>query len=404
MVDQFYNPSVPSHVDPERVHDFNIFAPLRGALDPYESVREVMESDLPDIFWTRNNGGHWVALRSGPIEDIGRDPLTFSCKRFLIPDECNFETPWFVPSMADPPEHTDYRVMLNPLFSPRKMEERRRAVTELTARLIAELKPRGECEFMQDFALQMPVMIFLQLLDLPLEDRARLTQIATDIVSPPLDDDQRDGGIKRMFDYLRPFVAERLANPGTDVLSIIVNSRPGGREMEEEERVGVASNVLQGGLDTVAAVLGWVALSLARHPELRRRLEREPAKIPAAVEEILRRHPPTTHMRRLAKDTGFHGVSMKRDDQIAFAAAMYNLDEAVCPNAMAIDIDRKRVGTFNFGMGAHICLGMFLARMELAIFIKEWLNQIPDFEVKPGINLTYRTGSGTAIETLPLVW
>ena len=404
MIDPFYNPVVPSHVPADRVHDFNIYAPLQDGMDPYQSVRHIVDSALPDLFWTRNNGGHWVALRSGPIEEIARDPVTFSCKRMLIPDECNFETPWFVPSMADPPEHSGYRAILNPMFSPRKMEARRAEVAELTGQLIDELRPRGECEFMTDFAQQMPVMIFLRLLDLPQEDRPRLIRIAHDLVNPPTGDDARDAGIKRMFDYLRPFVAERLANPGDDVLSQIVNARHQGRPMDEEERIGVASNVLQGGLDTVTAVLGWISKYLAEAPAVRRRLNEQPDRIPAAVEEILRRHPPTTHTRRLAADTRLHGLELRRNDQIAWISAMYNLDEQHCPHAMDVDIDRKRIATFSFGIGTHICLGIFLARMELAVFVKEWLARIPDFSIKPGTTLSYRTGSAIAIDALPLIW
>src|SRR3546814_2915808 len=76
--------------------------------------------------------------------------------------------------MSDPPDHAGYRALCAPLFTPNRIAELRPSVTELTGQLIDEMKPRGGCEFMADFALQMPIIVFLRLVDLPASDRERL--------------------------------------------------------------------------------------------------------------------------------------------------------------------------------------------------------------------------------------
>src|SRR3546814_8468063 len=86
--------------------------------------------------------------------------------------------------MSDPPDHAGYRALCAPLFTPNRIAELRPSVTELTGQLIDEMKPRGGCEFMADFALQMPIIVFLRLVDLPASDRERLLEIATGIVAP----------------------------------------------------------------------------------------------------------------------------------------------------------------------------------------------------------------------------
>src|SRR3546814_1538347 len=112
--------------------------------------------------------------------------------------------------MSDPPDHAGYRALCAPLFTPNRIAELRPSVTELTGQLIDEMKPRGGCEFMADFALQMPIIVFLRLVDLPASDRERLLEIATGIVAPE-EGELRDTAMQKMFAYLRPIIAERVA-------------------------------------------------------------------------------------------------------------------------------------------------------------------------------------------------
>src|SRR3546814_4892113 len=104
--------------------------------------------------------------------DAVRDPCRISFKRILVPEGQNVDVPFFVPLMSDPPDHAGYRALCAPLFTPNRIAELRPSVTELTGQLIDEMKPRGGCEFMADFALQMPIIVFLRLVDLPADRKS----------------------------------------------------------------------------------------------------------------------------------------------------------------------------------------------------------------------------------------
>lgn len=404
MSDPFYNPVIPGHVPEELVHDFNMYDPQEADTDLFQSVRNLHERGLPDLFWTRNNGGHWVALKGDVIADVARDAATFSSVRMLVPDEQNFEVPFFVPLMSDPPEHGGYRAICTPMFTPKRIGEMADEVRALTNRLIDDLQSRGECEFMEDFALQMPIIVFLQLLDLPLEDRQRLLEIAKGVVSPD-EGALRDDAMQQMFDYLRPILADRVANPRDDVISRLVQGKHDGRNLSNDEMLGLAATLLAGGLDTVAASLGFFAHYLAQNPESRVRLRGQSDKVlSVAIEELIRRFAVTTHGRLVRRDVDFHGVALRFNDHITWMASMYNLDDSKFPNPMAVDFDRKRAAHMSFGSGIHFCVGSFLARMELGIFINAWLERIPHFKVKPDFEVGYRPGINISYESLPLVW
>ncbi len=404
MNDPYYTPVLPAHVPPSLVHDLNLFDLLHGELDPFQSIRRLHEIGLPDIFWSRNNGGHWVALRAEVIAEVARDAAHFSSKRMLVPDEQNFDTDFFVPLMADPPKHTGYRAIVAPLFSPKRINALEEGIRSFAGSLIDEIKARGACEFTSEFALQMPIVVFLQLLDLPAEDRLTLLEIADRIVRPPREDETRDGAMQQMFDYLRPILTNRAANPGDDVMSKIATGTIDGRPLNPDEMLGLAATVLTGGLDTVTATLGFFARYLADHPDARQYLRSHPERIGAAVEELIRRFPVTTHGRRVTEDFRFAGVDLKKNDHIVWADGMFNLDDRQFPDPLKVDFNRKRGQHISFGNGIHFCIGAFLARAELRIFIQSWLERIPDFSVRPGAAITYRRGITVAYNALPLVW
>lgn len=401
--DPYYAPEIPDHVPPSLVHDVNVYDPRNEGLDNFHSVRKLLEDGVPDLFWTRNNGGHWV-VQGEFVTEVLRDPQHFSSKRTLVPDEQNFDVPFFVPLMADPPDHGEFRQLVAPLFSRSRIASLQGGIRELTEQLIDEFQGRGECEFMSDFALQMPIVVFLQLLDLPLSDRAKLLEIAARVIQPPAEDEQRPDVMQEVFGYLQPTLEERSSEPGQDVLSQLVSGTREGRALTMDEMLGLSATILIGGLDTVAGSLGFFARFLADNPDARKRLIEESGLLPTAVEELLRRFPVVTGGRVLTEDHEFHGVLMKSGDHVSWTAGMFNFDDRQFPHPMEADFDRPRAAHMTLGQGIHTCAGAFLARSELTIFLETWLARIPDFRVKAGAAVEFRPGITVAYRELPLVW
>jgi cytochrome P450 len=131
-------------------------------------------------------------------------------------------------------------------------------------------------------------------------------------------------------------------------------------------------------------MMGFIAAYLAEHPEVRGQLRAGIALIPTAVEEFLRRFAVTSLGRVAVKDFDVGGVTVRAGDHVLLSSPLHNLDPERFPNPEKICLDRGRAHHISFGRGTHACLGAYLARIELRIFIEEWLARIPEFEIIPG--------------------
>jgi cytochrome P450 len=389
---------IPSHIPPERVIDFD-FANVPGAtVDPHLAWKKL--HDGPDIVWTPHYGGHWIATRHEDIELIQRDHDHFSHREFSLPKGVK---PFrFAPLEYDPPEHGPYRAVINPAFTPKAVGDLEGDARKLAIELIEGFKPKGGCEFTADFAHHLPVRMFLLMANLPLEHRDRFIDWATTMVHGA-NKEEKQQAFGATVAYLSKIIAERSRHPGTDLMSRVITAKIGGKPMEDEIVTGMTAVLFFGGLDTVASMMGFIAIFLARHPAHRKQLIDNPALIPDAVEEFLRRFGLSNTMRTLTMDFEYKGVHFKQDDMIQVPISLAGMDERHYPNAMDVDFSRKPLH-LTFGSGPHRCPGSLLARTEIRVFIEEWLKRIPDFEIKAGETPLTVTGPVNGVVNLPLTW
>jgi cytochrome P450 len=398
--DPFYNDSVPDRIPPELVHDFNVYD--YGDRNPFELISEMHDIGYPELFWTRNNGGHWIAFGASAIGEITLDTARFSSVQPIVPESEKMSEPYIIPGLSDPPLHTGYRGVVAPLFAMKHVAKLETELGEYADEVALRIKARGHCEFMADFANEMPVVVFLRFLDLPIDDRFRLLQLATAVVRPHAGSD-RNEAMENLINYARPVIEERFSNPGTDVISQIVQRKIDDRPLTLDEMLRLTSSVLLGGLETVTSVLGYVTHYLAEHPEARHYIRNNPAIIPNAVEEFLRRFPPATVGRIVTQDFSYRNVEMRKDDHVVWNTGMFNFDRSQVEDPMKVDFHRKRVQHATFGGGVHFCLGAFLARLELRVFLQHWLQKIPNFHVPEGTKLKHRAGLTSTLVELPIV-
>ncbi|MEJ0045304.1 MAG: cytochrome P450 [Rhodospirillales bacterium] len=253
-------------------------------------------------FWPRH-GGYWVVNRAALLAEAFPDFERFSSDRAIsIPAVPG--TPAQLPIDADPPLHGFYRRPLNVAMSPRAVRTYAAEARALAIELIDALKPRGECEFVADFARHLPMTIFLRLVDLPLEDRERLIELADQMIRGGTQE-AKYAALQGTYAYLEEWVKRRREHPGDDLLSRIVQMQVEGRTATHEEALGECALVLFGGLDTVAGTMSFVARFLATHPDHRQQLVEDPTLIPAAIEELLRRHSIPTLGRKVTRDMEF---------------------------------------------------------------------------------------------------
>ncbi len=390
--------SAPNHVPPHLIREFDYMAAAHGK--PAAGWKELL-GDAPDIFWTPLNGGHWVFTRHADMDAILSTPADFSSRTQAIPKT---EKPFLLPPLEyDPPQHTDYRRLLAPFFAPKAMAELERRAHTLTTSLIDGFIERGECEFISEYALVMPIGIFMGLVDLPDSDRLYLIGCADAMTRGT--PEKKTAGFERAFAYLATKFVERRANPGTDIFSTIIKAElESGRPLTDMELLGMGALLFGAGLDTVAAMMGFIMIHLATHEEDRMRLVNEPKLISSALEELMRRYQIANLAREVTRDLTFRDISLREGDKVLTPTSMAGLDESQYPDPETVDFARVKKRSLVFGGGPHQCLGQFLARTELRVFLTEWLRRIPHFQIKPGTAPKPVGGPANTVESLTLIW
>ena len=365
----------------------------------YKMMREhapVIRMDGHSVLLTRHEEV-MQALRSADVFSSDMDAIALGNVRPLIPLQ------------IDPPDHLQYRKLLDPLFAPREVALLETQVRRLTNELIDGFVADGEVEFNNAFAVPLPCNVFLALLGLPQADLPRFLRIKDDIIRPPgLAGPEADVIRKRtaqeIYDYFLPVVATRRDEPRDDLISRFIDAKVDGHQLTDEDILDICFLFLIAGLDTVTATLTCSVAYLSQHPGHRRELVEDPALIPGAIEELLRWETPVPGVARvLASDTEIGGEQLTAGTRVTVLIGSANTDDAEFANAETVDFRRESNRHLSFGAGIHRCLGSHLARLELRIALEELHRRLGDYELPPDTELVYADGLRT-VEHLPLVF
>jgi cytochrome P450 len=395
---------VPAHVDPARVVDFDFFHDRRyaEAAHPHDALIKLRDEVGRGIFWTPRNGGHWFLTDHELLFEAARTPEIFSSVNASFPPVPVEQEGFFPPISSDPPEHAKYRMPLMRAFAPAKVNLLAADIRAFVIELIERVKPSGRCDFVDAIAEPLPITIFMNLMGF---DLSRYKEFRVWVAwMTGGDAARRIEAFGHVTAMSRPLIEQRRAEPQDDLLGELVREEIEGREFTVRELEGLCLLLFGAGLDTVVNSLSFSMEHLARNPELQDRLRADPSLIPEAIEELLRRYSVVFPVRRVAKDTDFHGVSLKQDERVALYLAMGNLDPAAFPDAERFDLDRDNKAHMTFVTGPHRCVGSHLARLEMITFFEEWLKRMPNVRLDPADPAAYRTGIVFAVEKLPLLW
>jgi cytochrome P450 len=326
-----------------------------------------------------------------------------------------------IPLSVDPPDHSKYRKILDPLFAPRRMDAIEDDVAARVNHFVDEFADRGSCHFTNEFATPFPSAVFLGLMGLPWEELDTFLRMKNGIIRPGADNPDPHERMRIMLDqeerlriqhetgqdiyrYFDAILDERAAAPKDDILSHFLSAEVDGDSLTREEILDICFLFLIAGLDTVTDSLTCFFAYLAQHPEHRRQIVDDPTVIPSAVEELLRWETPVPGVPRFCtQDSEIAGCPVKQGDALLVQVGAANVDPAVFPDGFDVRFDREANPHIAFGGGVHRCLGSHLARRELRVALREWHRRIPDYELKPGIHLEYASGLRT-VENLELVW
>lgn len=398
--------NVPAHVDPLRVRSFDFRNDPAYRLDPWGRMHALGKE--PDIFWSSDLGGYWVVTRVPLIEEVFSDHERFSVRSLSVPPVEH--PPFLIPNSLEPPVHTKYRkIFSQKMFSPRalgRMEENSRA---LTRTLLARFERRGHCEFVSEFARVLPIETFLSMMGIDPSRREDFMPWVKAVFRGESAEEIGKGFIDTaafISEWLDGELADRSAPKSGHMLRAMLEGRVDGRPLTRDEMLSMSMMLFLGGLDTVTSQTTHVFHFLATHPEHRDALIREPARIPKAIEEMLRRFGISHIGRVVARDLEFHGVAMKEGDPIIASTSFAGIDGNSFADALSVDFDRfsSKPRHLAFGAGPHLCPGAHLARIQLKVMCEEILPRLPNLRLQEGENVSYLGGATLMLKALPLVW
>ena len=253
-----------------------------------------------------------------------------------------------------------------------------------------------------------------ELMGLPLEDRDRFWRWSDDMIkgsaaSAPLE--LQMGAVKAFEEYAaynKRVVADRRSRgPAEDLMSVLVHAEIDGAKLNDDDLLQESLLILIGGDETTRHVLTGGMEQLLRHPDQRQRLIDDPARIPVAVEEMLRWVSPIKNMARTAtRDVELRGETIREGDKLLLLYHSANRDERVFERPDQFQADRQPNPHVAFGgYGAHFCLGASLARLELRVMFEELLRALPDATLDSDAKLPLRPSNFiVGLEELPIAF
>ena len=393
--------TVQSHVRPEQVIEFDIYADQRLREDLHRGYRTIQKG-TPDIFFTPSNGGHWVITRMDVMAGILKDPEHFSNRELDIPRSNSPNV--MIPLNLDPPDHGVYRAAIMRYVDKKSIAAREDMLRGWARRLIDQVVNAGQCDFAKALGGAYPVSVFMDMMGMPMERYDRFRGIVLEYFGMPTTVARRIEIQDTIIAIITDMVEQRRKTPGDDLVSKLVQEQVNGRPLTLTELQSIGFLLFIAGLDTVANALTFAFHQLAGNPSLQKRLGAEPERIPDFVEESLRCFGVVNQTRLVKKNIDIAGTAFREGDMVLCMLPMAGIDERANPDPERFDIDRKNREHIIFSAGAHTCVGNILARAEMRVFTEEWIKRIPEFQMAQGVKLDWRPGLVIALRNLPLEW
>lgn len=358
---------------------------------PHEQFRWLREHDPVHRHPEPDGGsGYWAITRYDDVRAISRNHAVFSNEpSIMIGDVPARDVPVSddkMMLMCDPPKQTQLRRLVSGSFTPRAARALAPRIERLAAKIVDEVAPRGECDFVADVAGELPSYVIAELLGLPLDDGRKLYELTETIHSSAEavgQEAQIAAGIE-MFSYAARVAAEKRANPGDDLASTLLQAEVDGKRLTDMEFNLFFMLLVDAGGDTTRNLVAAGMLALLERPDELARLRADvDGLLPTAREELLRFTSPVVYMRRTAtRDTEIGEQAIHEGEKVVLYYGAANRDAAVFDEPDRLDVGRTPNHHVAFGAtGAHFCLGAQLARVEIDAMLREVLLRMPDLEL-----------------------
>ncbi|MDA9797365.1 cytochrome P450 [Luminiphilus sp.] len=387
----------------ELVSDFDIVGDVGLVADPQQRLLETLAKDPRDIVYTPHNGGHWLVTS----HELGREILSNAdlFGSFPIGIPANMEQrPRLIPLESDAVAHRRYRRLLLPIFEPAAVQRLQAGAETLAQEVLDEVLPDGEFDFLWRVAKPISMGLFVRQLGLEPERLDDFYAWESGFYRAPTMEERIECG-QNIGAYLSAVVSQHVEHPKDDIVTMLLNVEVEGEKLSQEEVQSICYLLFLASIDTVATMLSFIVRHLARDQVLFRRLKEDRSAIADSVDELLRMHAFINLNRICERDTVFHGVAFRAGDNIVVPSFVTDRDERVFADPDAFNADRsKREKNQHhaFGAGAHKCIGLHVAKMEVRVVLEAIFDRISSLELVSESAVTGHGGTTMGLDTIPI--
>jgi cytochrome P450 len=333
----------------------------------------------------------WALSRYADVLEAHRDFKTFSSAGGVTIEGYDAGQPILL--ATDPPVHRWHKALITKVFTPQKMGALEPFIRNKVALLLDEAAKKSEFDFVQEFALLIPLEVISELIGIPVERRREIHDLTNSVLyrgEEAVDLDKMGTIMATTFAIYMELVEERRKHPRNDPITHLIECEVQDdegvvRRLTDHELCFRFSELAAAGHETVAKAIPNGAIAFQRFPDERKKVMENPQMMLKVVDEILRFDPPSQLQgRTTTREVSLHGVTIPAGYKTMLLTGAATHDERKFENPDVFDVSRDQpIETVFFGYGIHRCLGIHLARLEIRIVFEELFRRFPKFQVDP---------------------
>ena len=377
----------------EGMQDIDLLASTWGRGVPHDQF-DRLRREAP-VFWhpEPDDTGFWAITKHADVRSVSHDCETFSSElggTFIpTPDEEALAQLRLTILNMDPPKHNRYRRLVSRGFTPRMITALVEEIERRAAVVVDQVCDKGEVEFVEEIAAQVPVQMICEMIGLEPEVWPRMFELSNQLIGSRDDPDYQElpGGpnaaAMEVYMLCDAVAADRRSNPRDDIMTALVQAEIDGERLDDAELNLFFITLIVAGNETTRNLINHAMLALIDHPDQAQRLRDDPSLWDTAVDEMLRWGSSIHNFRRTAtRDTELRGVPIAAGDKVVLYYASANRDEDVFADPHTFDVGRTPNDHVTFGGGGvHYCLGASLARAEIRATMRQLVDRLPDLEL-----------------------
>ncbi|MBM3684826.1 MAG: cytochrome P450 [Actinobacteria bacterium] len=362
------------------------------------------------VFWheptdrTPGGVGFWVVTRHADAATVMKDPVTFSSG---VGGTTIGDSPGagIMLNMTDDPQHRRLRHLVNAGFTPRAIGRLEQDLRRRAAAIVDAVPDDEPFDLVERVAQELPLQAICSILGVPQSQRLELLHIVDAAADSDTGEVFDPELVRVLSSHGARIIAEKRANPGDDILSVVVHA--GGDDGEppltDRELRAFFNLLFPAGAETTRSAIAGAVLAFGEFPAEERRLRSDPSLLRTAVEEVVRWTSPSVYKRRtVTRDTVLGGCRLRTGDKVTYWELSANRDESVFADPFRFDVGRDPNPHLGFGVGVHFCLGASLARLEIRLMLEELFRRFATLEVV-GSPTWSRNNRLVGVTSLPVI-